>query len=312
MNTYTEMLPHIGGHAYESQFWNAMRGKQGSGEHLAHGAEASTGALTLAPNGQEKYMTAIREEGLFRSLATDLQVYDHSCNIKTVYSNDVAVWVPEGGAIPLRNGMADFGDITLANHKLAVLVKLEEAMVSDPFFKLDDYLVRRLAKSFGRAEDNGFINGDGKDMPTGILAKTGGADIGVSATTPTFDDVVKLYFSVKPEYRRNGTWLMNDEAALALRTLKDADGNYIWNHANDTILGKRVCISEFMPGMESGSKPIAFGDFSYYWIVGRHPVCVRPLTEQFATEGCVGYLAYEFLDGKLVRPEAIKVMQMTA
>lgn len=312
MNTYTEMLPHIEGHAYESQFWNAMRGKQGSGEHLAHGAETSTGALTLAPNGQEKYMTAIREEGLFRGLATDLQVYDHSCNIKTVYSDDVAAWIPEGSAISIRNGMADFGDIALANHKLAVLVKLEEAMVSDPFFKLDDYLVRRLAKRFGRAEDNGFINGDGKDMPTGILAATGGADIGVSVTTLTFDNVVKLYFSVKPEYRRNGTWLMNDETALALRTLKDANGNYIWNHTNNAILGKKVCISEFMPGAENGSKPIAFGDFSYYWIVSRHPVCVRPLTEQFATEGYVGYLAYEFLDGKLVCPEAIKVMQMTA
>ena len=26
--------------------------------------------------------------------------------------------------------------------------------------------------------------------------------------------------------------------------------------------------------------------------------------------GCVGYLAYEFLDGKIVRPEAIKVMKI--
>ena len=105
---------------------------------------------------------------------------------------------------------------------------------------------------------------------------------------------------------------MNDETALALRTLKDEGGNYIWNHANDTILGKKVCISEFMPSVESGSKPIVFGDFSYYWIVGRRPVSVRTLVEKFAMVDCIGYLAYEFLDGKLVRPEAIKVMEMTA
>ncbi len=75
---------------------------------------------------------------------------------------------------------------------------------------------------------------------------------------------------------------MNDETALALRTLKDDGCNYIWNHANDTILGKKVCISEFMPSAESGCKPIAFGDFSFYWIVNRRSVSICTLVEQFA------------------------------
>ncbi len=33
-------------------------------------------------------------------------------------------------------------------------------------------------KNFGRAEDNGFINGIGVDMPAGILAEKGGIIIG--------------------------------------------------------------------------------------------------------------------------------------
>ena len=40
---------------------------------------------------------------------------------------------------------------------------------------------------------------------------------------------------------------MNDKTALALRKLKDGDGNYLWNQANDTILGRQVIISEYMP-----------------------------------------------------------------
>ena len=312
MKTYSEMLPYIEGRDYENHFWNAMRGKPGHKEFIAKGAESVTGAFTLTPKGQDKYMTAIKQESLFRNLATDIQVYDHDYRIKTVNSEDVAVWVPEGGTIPLSDGMGDFGDITLASHKLAAFLKLEDTLVRDPFFKIEDYLVKRLAKNFGRAEDNGFINGNGENMPTGILAETGGAEIGVTTSTLTYDDVIKLFFSVKPEYRKNGTWLMNDETALALRTLKDDAGQPIWNQSNDTILGRKVYISEFMPGAESGSKPIAFGDFSYYWIVRRRPVSVRTLTEQFAMVECVGYLAYEFLDGKLIRPETIKVMQMTA
>ena len=311
MKTYSEMLPYIEGRDYENHFWNAMRGKPGHKEFITKG-ESVTGAFILTPEGQDKYMTAIKQESLFRNLATDIQVYDHDYRIKTVSCEDVAVWVPEGGTIPLSDGMGDFGDITLASHKLAVFLKLEDTLVRDPFFKIEDYLVKRLAKNFGRAEDNGFINGTGENMPTGILAEAGGAEIGVTTSTLTYDDVVKLFFSVKPEYRKNGTWLMNDETAMALRTLKDDAGQPIWNQSNDTILGRKVYISEFMPGAESGSKPIAFGDFSYYWIVRRRPVSVRTLTEQFAMVECVGYLAYEFLDGKLIRPEAIKVLQMTA
>lgn len=34
-----------------------------------------------------------------------------------------------------------------------------------------------------------------------------------------------------------------------------------------------------MPDIETGTKPIAFGDFSYYWNVGRKPVSVRTLLE---------------------------------
>ena len=79
----------------------------------------------------------------------------------------------------------------------------------------------------------------------------------------------------------------------------------------EDILAKgRDTSSEYMPDIEVGTKPIAFGDFSYYWIVGRKPVSVRTLLEKFAVYDQIGYLAFEFLDGKLVGKEAIKVIQM--
>ena len=48
--------------------------------------------------------------------------------------------------------------------------------------------------------------------------------------------MIALYFSVEKEYRKNDIWMMNDCTALMLRTLKDADGNYLWNHTDDTML----------------------------------------------------------------------------
>ncbi len=310
MKTYAELLPHITSSDYETHFWNTLRGKTTHREALSSNLDLSASDLALSPADQDKYMAALKKESLFRNLATEIQAYDTSYRIKTAQNEDVSAWVPEGGSVTVSDGMSDFGVIPLDCHKLVTCFKLENSFVQDNSFMIEKHLLSRLAQNFGRAEDDAFINGTGKHMPTGILAEKGGADVGVSSTALTYDDVVKLFFSVKSRYRRNAVWLMNDETAYTLRTIKDNDGNYIWNHANETILGHKVYISEFMPNVAFGSKPIAFGDFRYYWVVGRQPVCVHTLVEKYANIDCIGYRAYEFLDGKLVRSEAIKVIQM--
>lgn len=113
MKNYSEMLPHISGSDYETHFWNAIRGKKGQKEFMSKGMDTNTGAFTLTPNGQNKYMAAVKKEGLFRSLATDIRAYDQNYRIKTANGEDVAAWAPEGGTIHITDGMADFSDIAL-------------------------------------------------------------------------------------------------------------------------------------------------------------------------------------------------------
>jgi HK97 family phage major capsid protein len=54
---------------------------------------------------------------------------------------------------------------------------------------------------------------------------------------------------------------------------------------------------------------MAFGDFSYYWIGDRQGVAFKRLNERYAETGQVGFLASKRVDGKLILPEAIKVLQ---
>ena len=115
------------------------------------------------------------------------------------------------------------------------------------------------------------------------------AVIGHSTSDITYDDVIRLFFSLDKEYRRNAVWVMNDETALKLRTLKDASGNYLWDHADNTIMGKAV----------------------YFWIIDRMPFTMRRLNELFIAKGQIGYLGYEYLDAKLIRPDAVHVVQIT-
>ncbi len=100
---------------------------------------------------------------------------------------------------------------------------------------------------------------------------------------------------------------MNDETALNLKMLKDQSGQYLWNQSSDTILGKPVHVSEHMP---SDGKPVAFGDFSNYYIIDRVPLTVRTLVEKYLLQGKMGYLGVEFLDGMFIRPEAVKVLRV--
>ena len=65
-----------------------------------------------------------------------------------------------------------------------------------------------------------------------------------------------------------------------------------------------------MPAIETGKKVIAFGDFSYYWIADRQGRSFKRLNELYAATGQVGYIASQRVDGKLILPEAIKVLQM--
>lgn len=288
---------------YGEDFWAAMRGDNTSFNKIDSGKNSMTGTFLLPSGSAAKFATVLELNNVFRRIGTVISAVSSDAKLWLSDNTTTPEWVPEGGVIPVAAG-PDFPKKPVNAHKLAVINTVDTDLVSDACFDLENCLMKQFGKRFGKAEEDAFINGTGVDMPTGILAT---ADTGVTASSEiTFDDVLALYFSVAKQYRTDGAWLMNDETALKLKTLKDENGQYLWNHNSDTILGKPVHISEFMP---SEGKPIAFGDFSYYYIVDRLPLTVRTLHEKFGLQQKVGYLGVEYLDGLLIRPEAVKVLE---
>lgn len=296
---------------YHSHFWDYLMGKEGHENFLDLGRNA-VGAYAPPTTSSKKFEDKLKAESLFRQLATVHYAPNGPSSILAKVNTDSAEWVAPGGTVNAYDAINEFSTYKLNDHKLAVVMQLDASFLHDNRYIFESYVTDRLVKDFSHAEECGFVNGTGKNMPTGILAENGGAEIGVTADAITYENVIKLFFSTKPEYRKDGVWMMSSETALAIRSLTDAAGQPLWNHANDTILGKKVYISEYMPGVKVGNKPIAFGDFSFYWIVERSGVTIRTLRERFFETDQVGYLAFELLDSKLIRPEAIKVMQMTA
>ena len=291
--------------SYRKAFWNTMMKGKGVPYSTMGKGNAGSDMFVIPYDSNRMLMDGLKKECIFRNIGTSITTIDSDLDIWLSDSDEPAEWVVSNTDRFIKDAASSFTKKKVKCHKLAVIDRMDMDFMQDIKFDIENFLVNHFAKRFGKAEEDAFVNGTGVDMPTGVLHDTDGADVGVTADALTFDDVVALYFSVKAEYRTKGVWLMNDETAQKLRTLKDKNGNYIWNHVNDTIMSRPVSICNAMP---STGKVIAFGDFSYYWIMNRMPIGVRALTERYAFNNQVGYLAHEYLDAKLIRSEAVKVL----
>ena len=65
-------------------------------------------------------------------------------------------------------------------------------------------------------------------------------------------------------------------------------------------------------GIAAGAKSILFGDLGYYWVADRQGRSFKRLNELYAATGQVGFLSSERVDGKLILPEAVKVLAQKA
>lgn len=305
---------------YKKAFWNAMRSQKPKYEvmdALQVGTDSEGGYLV--PDEFERTLVeALEEENIFRSLANVISTSSGDRKIPVVASKGSASWVDEEGTIPESDD--SFGQVSIGAYKLATLMKVSEELLNDSVFNLEAYISREFARRIGNKEEEAFFTGDGAGKPTGILAATGGAQLGVTATGTTaitLDEVLDLFYSLKAPYRNRAVFVLNDATVKAIRKLKDSTGQYLWQPSiqagtPDTILNRPLYTSAYMPALAASAKTIVFGDFSYYWVADRQGRVFKRLNELYATTGQVGFLATQRVDGKLILPEAIKVLQQHA
>ena len=302
---------------YKGSFWNAMRAKAPSAavyNALQVGTDSEGGYL-VPDEFDHTLVEALEEENVFRTLAKIINTSSGDRKIPVVATKGEASWIDEEGLYQEDDDA--FTQVSIGAYKLGTMIKISEELLNDSAFDLESYISREFARRIGAREEDSFFNGDGTGKPLGILATNGGAEIGVtaaSATAITADEAIDLFYSLKSLYRKKAVWVLNDATIKAIRKLKDNNNQYLWQPSlvagtPDTILGRPVVTSAYMPTAAAGAKTIAFGDFSYYWIADRQGRNFKRLNELYAANGQVGFLGNQRVDGKLVLPEAIKVLQ---
>jgi len=205
------------------------------------------------------------------------------------------------------------------------LATVGEDELMDTDVNLQRFITDSFARVIAEKEEEAFINGHGHTYsePEGIFYGDQffpGIEF-VKSTTHgvlTADDILKLIYAVPAQYRMNGTLLVNSKTEYAMRIMKDTvNGQYLWQPSLQagrpaTFAGYPVLNSEFIPNIEDKVGVAIFGDFkSGYVIYDRLGITIQRLDELFATQGLVGFKAHFRVGAAVVRPDAIKALDLS-
>lgn len=272
----------------------------------------SAGGYTVPDEFERQLIQALEVENVMRGLATVITSSSGLKEIPVVSAHGSATWTAEAAAHTESD--ETFANVTLSAYKVSRLIKVSKELLNDSAFNLEGYLSSEFGRSIGAAEEAAFVSSAGSTKPTGIVDGAGTGKTGATGqtTSVTTDDLIDLYHSLGRPYRRNGTWLMADGTAKAVRKLKDTTNQYLWQPGlvagqPDSLLGRPVVISDNVPAMAASAKSIVFADCKYYWIADRTGFSLQRLSELYAANGQVGFIGERRVDGKLTLAAAAKV-----
>lgn len=299
--------------AYKEDFGAHLRGKPMLHNVLSEGVLADGGYL-VPEEFERQIVTGLDEANVVRSLAKVITTSAER-KIPVAATHSAAQWTAENGAYTESN--PTFDQKTIDAFKLTDLIKVSLELLQDSMFDLESYISAEFARAFGIAEEQAFCVGTGTNQPTGIFTANGGT-VGVTAAAAnaiTADELISLVYALKSPYRRNAKFLMNDATVALIRKLKDNNGAYLWQPSiqagePDRLLGYELYTSPYVPGVASEALTVAFGDFKNYWIADRAGRTVQRLNELYSTNGQVGFVATERVDGKVILPEGIQLLKM--
>ncbi len=212
-----------------------------------------------------------------------------------------------------------YGQVEIPIHESACYVDVSIRLLEDAAINVEAEVASDLAEEFGRQEGDVFLNGNGDKKPLGLMKAAG------IAYTPTgnastlgsapADLLTTFVYSMPAYYRTRGVWMMNGATLAAIRKLKDTSQGYLWQPSlaagqPETLLGRPVVEAPDMDNVDTGTTPIAFGDFNAaYRIYDRTSLSIMRDPYTMATKGLVRFHARRRVGGGVVMAEAVKFIK---
>lgn len=234
-----------------------------------------------------------------------------------------AGWTAETASVTSDTTTPQIGKKQIAVYELYAQPKATQRLIDDAAIDIESWLAEKVADVFSRTENTAFVSGDGIGKPRGFLTYSSGTSwqqieqVGSgSSGNITADKLIQLYYTLKADYARRATFVMNRASVQQVRLLKEATTNqYLWQPGlsagqPDTLLGVPVVMASDMPVPAAAALAVAVGDFkSAYQIVDR--IGFRTLRDPFTDKPFVKFYTTKRVGGDVNNFEALKLMVLS-
>ena len=290
---------------------NALVGEEA--RTLTEGTDSEGGYLTETIL-ERRLVEGLADNNIMRSISTVVNTTSDR-NISVLDTVGDAAWLAESGTYAPVD--TSFSQVSLGAYKASTLMLISEELLQDSIFDLTSFVSQIFSRRLGELEEAAMVAGTGSGQPTGAVNGASAGHTLATINTFTADDLLDLQYSLKRQYRRNGSFMFNDASIKDIRKLQDANDHWIWQPSMrdgepDRLLGNPIYSSYDMavPASDPSSKCGLFGDFRMaYYIADRGGTSFQRLNELYAVSaGAVGFRAYRRVDGKVVLPEAMKLL----
>lgn len=297
-------------------------------------------ALQIGVNADGGYVVPAEVETEITRLMTHISPIRAIAGVRqvssTVYKRPITVTGPQTGWVAETASRTTTTSQTLAElsyptAELYAMPAATAAFLDDAAVDVGQWIADEVNAAFAAQETTAFVTGNGTNKPTGFLAAPTVAEsswswgnlgyiaTGTSGALPVShasDVFIDLVYALKAGYRQNASWVMNRKTQGAIRKLKDAEGNYLWQPSatadgRASFMGFPLVEAEDMPNIAANSLSVAFGDFRRgYLIVDRQGVNV--LRDPYSSKPYVLFYTTKRVGGGIADYDAIKLLKFGA
>ena len=294
---------------------NALRHLDTKSNRMHTGSIEDGGAF-LPENITCELRNALTNLSPIRSVAdtkvTSFHQYDYVVNTNKWTENEgKKMWVSKD--VPVAEDIRKNGSKTPQLKKLKYdlfmlveILRISPHLQEDCQFDIMHWLTEQSSEVFARTENWAFVHGNGQAMPEGLLGehiqfdknetsnkvqefKTGRN--GEFANNNPDDVLLDIAHSLRPEYMRNGQWLMPRSVLSKIRQLKSRSGDYLWHPnlhsgtADSFLLGYPIVVCDDLPAVtsEKSTRSVLFGDFKSGYTVVDH-TCTSLLQDPYSSK----------------------------
>ncbi len=293
-----------------------LRGQKSLGELRAMGVAGQEGAITPT-TFTTTLLSHLKTEGPMLDPSVINMLVTETGNpiaFPTFNDDEEAIIIGENTQIPEDD--LEFNSVTIGAYKYtSKLVRISNELLQDAAVNVEQIVSQALAKRIGRGVNRHLTVGTGANQPKGIVTSAS-TMTAASATGIADAELFALQHSIDAAYRPGAKFMFNDATLLKVRTMRDGDGNLIWQPglsvgAPGTILGSQYVINPYMNDAFTTGKVVAlYGDLKAYTVRRAKDVYVRRLNERYADFDQTAFVALARFDGGLLDTSAVKALKL--